>query len=312
MPLACTIPQPLSAETAGTAVTGSCTNAAGLSTDATPVTVKIDKTPPSAALAVTAGTLGLNGWYTSNVTISTQGSDSVSTPVTCTGDQLQGTDTPGVVFNGSCTNAAGLSASATPLTVKLDKTPPTVSINSDIADGASYYFGFVPAYGSCHATDATSGPPTPACALTGYGTTVGQHTLTAKATDEAGNVATRTRSYTVLAWTLSGFYQPIDMNGVWNSVKGGATVPLKFEVFAGPTELTDTSIVSLSAAGVTCTAAADDPIELVATGGTSLRYDSVAGQFVFNWQTPRAPGQCYGITLTTQDSSSISAFFKIK
>jgi len=123
--------------------------------------VKIDKTPPSAALVVTTGTLGLNGWYTSNVTISTQGSDSVSTPATCTGNQVQGADTTGAVFNGSCTNAAGLSASATPLTVKLDKTPPTISINSDIADGTAYYFGFVPAPGSCSATDATSGLPTP-------------------------------------------------------------------------------------------------------------------------------------------------------
>ena len=89
-------------------------------------------------------------------------------------------------------------------------------------------------------------------------------------------------------------------------------MPLKFEVFAGPTELTDTSIVSLSAARVTCTADEGDPIDLVSTGGTSLRYDSVAGQYIFNWQTPRAPGQCYRITLTTQDSSSISAFFKLK
>ena len=311
-PLTCTLPQQLNAETAGTAVTGSCTNAAGLSTDATPVTVKIDKTPPSAAPVVTAGALGLNGWYTSSVTISTQGSDSVSAPVTCTADQVQGGDTTGVTVNGSCTNAAGLSASATPLTVKVDKTPPTITINSDIADGGSYYFGFVPASGSCSATDVTSGPPTPACALTGYETTVGPHTLTAKASDMAGNVTTRTRSYTVLAWTLRGFYQPIDMNGVWNSVKGGATVPLKFEVFAGPTELTDTSIVSLGAARVSCTADEGDPIDLVSTGGTSLRYDSAAGQFVFNWQTPRTPGQCYRVTLTTQDSSSISALFKLK
>jgi hypothetical protein len=311
-PLTCSLPQQLNAETAGASVTGSCTNAAGLSTDATPVIVKIDKTPPSAALLVTAGTLGLNGWYTSNVTISTQGSDGVSAPVTCTADQVQGADTTGVAFNGSCTNAAGLSASATPLTVKVDKTPPTITLNSDIADGGSYYFGFVPASGSCSATDATSGPPAPVCALTGYESTVGPHTLTAKASDLAGNVATRTRSYAVLAWTLRGFYQPIEMNGVWNSVKGGATVPLKFEVFAGPTELTDTSIVSLSAARVTCTADDGDPIELLSTGGTSLRYDLVAGQFIFNWQTPRAPGQCYRVTLTTQDSSSISALFKLK
>jgi hypothetical protein len=311
-PLTCTLPQHLNAETAGTAMTGSCTNAAGLSTDATPVTVKIDKTPPSAALVVTAGVIGLNGWYTSSVTISTHGSDSVSAPVTCTADQVQGADTTGVTVNGSCTNAAGLSASATPRTVKVDKTPPTITINSDIADDGSYYFGFIPASGSCSATDVTSGPPAPACALTGYETTVGPHTLTAKASDMAGNVATRTRAYTVLAWTLRGFYQPIDMNGVWNSVKGGATVPLKFEVFAGATELTDTSIVSLGAAHVSCTADEGDPIDLVSTGGTSLRYDSVAGQFVFNWQTPRTPGQCYRVTLTTQDSSSISALFKLK
>ena len=37
---------------------------------------------------------------------------------------------------------------------------------------------------------------------------------------------------------MSGYYQPVDMNGVWNTVKGGSTVPLKFELFAGTTELT--------------------------------------------------------------------------
>ena len=40
-------------------------------------------------------------------------------------------------------------------------------------------------------------------------------------------------SYTVLAWEVRGFYQPTDMGDVWNTVKNGATVPLKFEVFAG-------------------------------------------------------------------------------
>ncbi len=40
---------------------------------------------------------------------------------------------------------------------------------------------------------------------------------------------------------MKGFYAPVDVNGVLNTVKGGSTVPLKFEVFAGSTELTDTS-----------------------------------------------------------------------
>ena len=94
----------------------------------------------------------------------------------------------------------------------------------------------------------------------------------------------------MLAWTLHGFYQPIDMNGVVNSVKSGSTVPLKFEVFAGSDELTSTSYIQgLSAKQISCDTSLTDDIEMTATGGTSLRYDSTAGQFIFNWQTPKTP-----------------------
>ena len=120
------------------------------------------------------------------------------------------------------------------------------------------------------------------------------------------------KTFQILAWTLKGFYQPVDMNGVVNTVKGGSTVPLKFEVFAGSTELTDTAIVSTLVKQVTCNATSEDTIEVLATGGTSLRYDSTSGQFIFNWQTPKLPGKCYSVTLTTQDGSSITALFKLK
>ena len=74
------------------------------STDAAPLTVKLDKSGPSALLAVTDGTAGANGWYTSNVTVDTSGSDTISGPVTCTPNQSQTSETSGHVFNGSCTN----------------------------------------------------------------------------------------------------------------------------------------------------------------------------------------------------------------
>jgi hypothetical protein len=95
------------------------------------------------------------------------------------------------------------------------------------------------------------------------------------AKDYAGNEATGTRSYTVLAWTLTGFYQPVDMNGVYNIVKGGSTVPLKFEIFAGTTELIDVAdIKSLTSAETACSAnTVTDEIELTATGGTSRWYN---------------------------------------
>ncbi|MBI4318601.1 MAG: DUF11 domain-containing protein, partial [Chloroflexi bacterium] len=136
-PVVCTGNQTQTAETAGTAFDGSCTNDAGLTTSAAPLTVKLDKTPPSAALSVTAGTAGTNGWYTSDVTVGTTGSDSISSPVFCTANQTQTADTAGTAFNGSCTNHAGLTTSATPLTVKLDKTAPTTNVNFSVMAGAS-------------------------------------------------------------------------------------------------------------------------------------------------------------------------------
>ena len=51
---------------------------------------------------------------------------------------------------------------------------------------------------------------------------------------------------------------------------------------------------------------------MVTTGGTSLRYDGTAGQFIQNWQTPKTAGSCYIVTMTTDDGSSISANFKLK
>jgi hypothetical protein len=119
----------------------------------------------------------------------------------------------------------------------------------------------------------------------------------------------------VQAWTFGGFYSPVDMGGVWNTVKGGSTVPLKFEVFAGANELTATSsIKSFSTKSVTCPGASApaDEIEFVTTGGTSLRYDATAGQFIQNWATPKKPGTCHTVTMTTLDGSTISANFILK
>lgn len=117
------------------------------------------------------------------------------------------------------------------------------------------------------------------------------------------------------AWNLSGFYQPVDMNGVLNTVKNGSTVPLKFNVYAGTTERTDVAAISkFAAVKIGCQSLTEDLIEetVAATGGTVLRYDATGGQFIYNWQTPKAPGVCYKVTMTTLDGSSISALFKLK
>jgi hypothetical protein len=120
----------------------------------------------------------------------------------------------------------------------------------------------------------------------------------------------------ILAWTLTGFYQPVDMPTgamILNTVKGGSTVPLKFEVFVNGVERTDVAaIMKFTATVNTCDLGGTDDIEITSTGGTVLRYDGGAGQFIQNWQTARTPGACYRATVTPQDGSSLTAYFKLK
>lgn len=204
-------------------------------------------------------------------------------------------------------------------TIGLDQTAPTAIsfTGGGISEGDSYYFGFVPAGPSdCDANYDISGSA--GCVVSGpsNGNAVGPNHYTAAATDKAGNTGYQNVNYTVLAWTPSGFRPPVDMGRVLNVVKGGSTVPLKFEVFAGATELTDISVIDeFVVQEVGCMSLENilvDPIELVTTGGTGLRYGGVDGQFIQNWMTPKLPGRCYRVVMWTDDGSSLSALFELR
>ena len=251
-----------------------------------------------------------NGWYNEDVTVGFTCSDTGSGIQSCSSDTtlVEGEDQS---VTGTAIDWAGNTATDTVTGINIDETAPTVSLVGGPA--TTYYFGDDPAAPTCDASDALSGVLS--CVVTGGGTTVGSHTYTATATDLAGNTNTATLNYEVLAWTMKGFYQPVDMSGVWNTVKGGSTVPLKFEIFAGSTEKTDTSAVtSFTQQQVTCPGgtAVTDAIEITTTGGTNLRYDTTGGQFVQNWATPKKPGTCYVTTMTAQDGSTIKANFMLK
>ncbi len=130
------------------------------------------------------------------------------------------------------------------------------------------------------------------------------------------NITNLGAAFTIKSWwTLKGFFSPVDMPNVWNTVKGGSTVPFKFKVFAGTTELTNISAIKdFTALAIACPVSSytADAIDVLSTGGTSLRYDTTGGQFIYNWQTPKKPGSCYKITMTTADESFLSAWFILK
>lgn len=268
-----------------------------------------------------------NGWYKSAVTNTFRATDTFdgqpgvgfsghTNPYDFT--KSSGTDegTMVTIASGPVSDAAGNEAGGiTSAAFKIDLQAPTeVAFVGGIAEGGQFSFGDTPAAPTCTATDALSGLDT--CVVTGYSTAVGSRTLTATATDKAGHQATLELHYTVKAWTFAGFFQPVDMGGVVNTVRSGATVPLKFTVAEGGTPLTDPAAVvqPLKAVSTACSGSVPtDDIELVATGGTVLRYDAAAGQFVYNWQTPSGrAGTCWRVTISAQDGSSQTALFRLK
>ena len=215
-------------------------------------------------------------------------------------------------FYGGDVNHEPSSGSAT---FTIDKAPTTVTVSCP--DGP-YYFTGSPITPACTARATGAGGLDEAVTPVTFENNEAVGDATASATypgDDNHLERTGTTTFPISAWTLDGFFKPVDLNGVWNTVKNGSTVPLKFRVFSGSTELTSTNAVkAFSVQQVNCsTNEPQDAIEeLATTGGTSLRYDTTGAQFVQNWQTPKKAGTCYRATMTTQDGSTSSAKFMLK
>ncbi|MFF1384385.1 PxKF domain-containing protein [Arthrobacter sp. NPDC058288] len=273
---------------------------------------KIDLTAPSVSFTGLSGTKGLNDWFTGPVTATFTGSDALSGLETTEQKVVsteEGSDL--VLISPAFTDKADNTTPADKVrsdAFKVDLTDPVATFDSVLADA---YFGFVGSAPTCTASDGGSGPA--GCVVSDYSTEPGTHTLVATATDKAGRTSETKQTYTVKRWETKGFYQPIDMGGVFNTVKAGSTVPAKFELFAGSTELTDTSIVKMGVRQIACSPLAiQDSIEITATGNTSLRYDSTGGQYIYNWKTPNQPGSCFQLSMVASDGSHIDANFKLK
>jgi len=127
------------------------------------------------------------------------------------------------------------------------------------------------------------------------------------------------QTFTIIAWTIQGFHSPVKMaedeEPVWNVVRGGSTVPLKFNIYAGAVEQTELEAVnggSVAVDKVSCTAGDTEDLTggVDDTGDTSLRYDGT--QFVQNWKTPKKAGLCYGLRMTARDGSVITGYFRTR
>ncbi len=288
-----------------------------------------DTTPPS--LSVSHAVDGQGGWdvsspVTAMVTATDAGSGLATSP-SCAldgaGISLTSVGSGAWTFQVSGEGAHALSCSVSDRagnqasadeTTKIDTVKPEISFSTPV-DGLSYALGSSPA-ASYDCSDETSGLVSCEGSIANGAvldtSTVGSHVFVVKADDSAGNTSEASVTYTVI-YTTDGFSGAVNNMPTINTGKGGRTYPLKWQL----KDVTGHYISSLSAISsivykaASCSdfSASTDALETEASGGTSLRYDSVANQYVYNWVSPGKG--CYVLSVKLNSGQVLNAAFNL-
>jgi hypothetical protein len=260
--------QTVSADTNGVTFTCSATSAGGTSSQS--VTVKRDATPPVIRLASRSPGANSYGWNNTAVTVRWNCADATSGAVSPGVSQTVGAEGQNQSATGTCTDAAGNTASDTVSGISIDKTPPalvpSVSPNPVLLNGS--------ATAAANAGDSLSGIATQSCGAVGSAT-VGSKTVACTATDKAGNSADGSVSYSV-TYGIRLLYDSTQAKNV------GSTYPVKLQ-------LVDAAGVNYSVVGITL-----QGLGVVQSPGNSQPdnlFRFTDGDYQFNVQTSGlAPG----------------------
>src|SRR5919112_2165915 len=289
--------------------------------------INIDKVAPSVGTATaiklnadnsSAGSYTAGDWTNKDVKVSWSCTDGGSGPVNASKDQTltaSGSVTP------SCEDQAGNTASGSAFEVKIDKVAPTATFQGILAQ--TYPVANLPAQStiSCSAADTLpgSGPANCVVDFTGYRNAFGSHTLTATATDKAGNTGTATLTY-IVGLQAGEVLSPINSTGKANpaatnldSFKIKSTVPVKFQLF---NDANKTQLMTSPPAGsvakltffkqdndTTTTDLTDTLTGLTPNTDNIFRWSATDSQYIYNLGTTGKSAGTYGVQLTLYASN---------
>ncbi len=198
-----------------------------------------------------------------------------------------------------------------------DSVEPTVTISSP-AEGATFTKGqTVAASYSCQ--DETGGSGLASCTGTVANgdpintATVGDHTFTVTATDNAGNFATVTHTYRVV-YDFTGFFLPVGNLPTLNVVSAGGAVAVKFSL-GGDQGLSILAPGYPVSSPVACDASEPGVVieETVTAGNSGMTYDTVAGHYTYVWKTEKSwKGTCRMLVVRFNDGSEHYAKFRFR
>jgi Bacterial Ig-like domain/Viral BACON domain/Bacterial Ig domain len=206
----CPAPATVSSEGAAQIISAQATDLAG-NTSSVSTKLNIDKTPPVVTATAAPSPNGA-GWNNSNVTVTFACSDNLSGVASCPPQQLVGSEGQNQNISGPATDVAGNTATGS-ISVSIDKTPPTIvqlstpdhisalsvgQVSVTVTDNFTVSQVVISVNGTPLGTFTT--PPYQTNLQVPAGANPGDTlTVTAVATDEAGNTQTASRGVSVTA-----------------------------------------------------------------------------------------------------------------
>ena len=140
-------------------------------------------------------------------------------------------------------------------------------------------------------------------------------TFTVNAKDNVANTSSTGVSYSV-NYNFSGYLVPVYNPPTVNTGKAGKTYPVKWQLRDANGKFINavSTVTSIASQVTSCGAFVNAPAKSLgggATGGSSLRYDSTANQYIYNWKTTSSwAGTCRQLIIRFADGTFHRADFK--